>query len=286
MAIVTIKGSELEVSIKTMGAQLDSVKDNSGREYMWCGDPNVWEDKSPNLFPIVSFLEDDKYTFNGKEYSMKMHGFAQNMEFEVENKGEDTVTFLLKSNEESRAQYPFEFEFRITYKISGRKLIVDFKTDNKTDGNMYYSAGAHEGFAISGAVENYSIVLDESENLMRYEVLEGVGISEIPLPCFEGSRELKLRDELFAVDALIFFDMKSRGLALRDDRDGSSIHIAFPGFDTLLIWKERGAGFVCIEPWAGAPDLSWKRVDDFSKKYRIRTLKKGESEILTHTVTF
>lgn len=286
MAIVTIKGSELEVSVKTLGAQLDSVKDNSGKEYMWCGDPKIWGDKSPNLFPIASFLEGNKYTFNGKEYSMKPHGFAQDMEFEVESKSEDSVTFLLKSNDVSRAQYPFEFEFRIKYKVSGRKLIVDFKTDNKTDGNMYYSTGAHEGFAISGDVSNYSIVLDEEETLRRYECLEGIGVSEITLPCFENSKELKLRDDYFTQDAIIFFEMKSRGLALRDDRDGSTIHVAFPGFDTLLIWKHVGAGFVCIEPWAGAPDLPWKRVDDFSKKYRIRTLKKGESETLTHTVTF
>ncbi len=286
MSVITIKSDELSVAIKTKGAEIDSVKDAAGKEYIWCGDPEIWEDKSPILFPIVSFLEDGKYTFNGKEYSMDMHGFASKMEFDVEDKGEDRVTFLLKSNAETRKQYPFDFEFRVTYTVCGRKLVVDFTADNKTDGNMYYSAGSHEGFAIDGAIENYSLVLDEKETLMRYEVLPEAGISEKPLPCFEDTRELKLKEEFFAVDALIFFDIKSRGIALRDDRDGSFVHVAFPGFDTLLVWREPKAEYVCIEPWAGAPDLSWKRVDDFSKKYRIRTLKKGERETLTHTVTF
>ncbi|MBQ5777484.1 MAG: hypothetical protein IIV97_01565, partial [Oscillospiraceae bacterium] len=182
--------------------------------------------------------------------------------------------------------YPFEFEFRITYKVSGRKLTVDFKIDNLTDGNMYYSAGAHEGFAISGAVENYSIVLDEKETLAGYVAVEDVGHVEKTTPFFENNREFRLYDELFVQDAVIFLDMKSRGLSLRDDRDGSSVHVAFPGFDSLLIWKNPGAEFVCIEPWAGTGNLSWKRFSDFSEKYRIRTLKKGGSETLTHTITF
>ena len=34
MSVITIKSSELEVKIKTLGAKLTSVKDNSGREYI------------------------------------------------------------------------------------------------------------------------------------------------------------------------------------------------------------------------------------------------------------
>ncbi len=286
MAVVTIKSAELEVKIKTLGAELTSVKDASGKEYIWCGNPEVWEGQCPNLFPIVSRLRDNKYILDGEKYEMGMHGFAKLSEFEVEKSDETSATFLLKANDFTRAQYPFEFEYRIVYTVSGRELKVDFITDNKSSCDMYYSAGSHEGFAISGGIGNYTAVFDEVENLSKYEVLPSGVIGEIPTPILEGSRELKLNDDYFAVDALIFFDAKSRGLAIRDDRTGEKIHIAFPGFDTLLIWKRPGAEYVCVEPWAGAPDLSWKVVDDFSKKYRIRTLAPNTSETLTHTITF
>lgn len=289
MSVVTIKSSELTVKIKTRGAELTSVTDNSGKEYIWCGNPEVWEGQCPNLFPIVSRLRnhgDCKYPLDGKMYEMGMHGFAKNSEFEVESATENSATFLLRSSEVTRAQYPFDFEFRIVYALDGRKLKVDFITDNKTKGNMYYSAGSHEGYAINGGIENYSLVLDEAETLSKYEVLPIGGIGEDSTLVFDNSRELKLNDDFFAVDALIFFDMKSRGLAVRDDRTGESIHVAFPGFDTLLVWKRQGGEFVCIEPWAGAPDLSWKPYDDFTKKWRIRTLAEGKSETLTHTITF
>lgn len=290
MPVITIKNSELEVKIKTFGAELTSVKDNSGKEFIWCGDPAVWEGQCPNLFPIVSRLRNGEkpntYVLDGKEYEMGMHGFAKLSEFEVEKQSDDSATFLLKSNDFTREQYPFEFEYRIVYTLIGRELKIDFITDNKSERDMYYSAGSHEGFAISGGIENYTAIFDEVETLSKYEVLPSGVIGEIPTPILDGARELKLSDDYFAVDALIFFDAKSRGLAIRDDRTGEQVHISFPGFDTLLIWKRVGAKYVCVEPWAGAPDLSWKVVDDFSKKYRIRTLAPNASETLTHTITF
>lgn len=287
MSFVTIKNKELTVVINTLGAQIDSIKDNAtGREYMWEADPEIWEDKAPVLFPIVGRLENGKYVFEGKEYEMGMHGFAQNMEFAIENLSETSVCFVINSNEETKKVYPFDFEFRVIFTLDGRKLSTDFVTKNLSNRDMYYSVGSHEGFAISGGVENYSIVLDEVETLSKYEVLPSGVIGEMPVLCFDNTNTLKLSEEYFKVDALIFFDMKSKGMALRDDRSGEKIHVSFPDADTVLVWKEPNASFVCIEPWSGTPDLAWKRVDDFSKKYRIRALKYKESEKISHEITF
>ncbi len=286
MSVITIKSTELTVGIKTKGAEITSVKDNSGKEYIWQGNPEFWKDQAIVLFPVVGRLDNGKYTFGGKEYEMDIHGFAKDMEFEVEAHSESAVTFLLKANDETRACYPFDFEFRVAFRVEGKKLAVDFATKNIGSGDMYYSVGAHEGYNISGGAENYSIVLDEVETLRKYEVVPEGYIAEETKPCFENSNELKLSDDFFAVDGLIFFDVKSRGVALRDDRTGEKIHVAFPGFDTLLVWKRPGAPLVCIEPWAGTPDLRWKKVSDFSEKYRMHTLASGEEETLTHTITF
>ena len=283
---VIIKNENLTAEIDTKGAQLLSVKNEKGREYIWQGDPNFWSDHAPVLFPIVSRLKNDEYTYKGKKYSMGMHGFARHFEFEVEKQGHQSVTMLLTSNEETLKMYPFEFEFRVVYTLKGNSLSVNFVVDNKTDGNMYYSAGSHEGYAISGDVSNYSIVLDETETLARHELVEGSGITDEKIPCFENSKELKLSEEYFAVDAIIFLDMKSKGLSLRDDRTGEKIHVSFPQADTVLVWKEPYAPFVCIEPWCGVTDLEWKPFKDFSEKFRIRKLQKDESETISHTITF
>lgn len=289
MSVITISTDLIIVAIKTLGAELISVKDNSGREYIWQADPAFWAKHSPVLFPIVGRVRchgENEYIYSGKKYEMGRHGFAKLSKFEVEKKGERSVTLLLCANDYTRAQYPFEFEFRVVYTIDGNRLKIDYITDNLGEGNMYYSAGSHEGFAIRGGVENYSIVFDEEETLSKYETLPSGAISEKPVPILNNEREIKLCEEYFAIDALIFLDAKSRGVALRDDRTGEQIHVSFPSCETLLVWKKPNASYVCIEPWAGAPDLPWKPYSDFSRKYGIRTLKSGERETITHTITF
>lgn len=284
--MVTIKNDKLTALIDTLGAQLMSVKNSAGKEYIWQGDPKFWEDRAPVLFPIVSRLKNGEYSYKGKKYSMDMHGFAKDLEFQVEKQMQDQVTLLLTSNEETLKMYPFLFEFRVVYTLKGNALSVDFIVNNKTDGEMFFSVGSHEGYAIDSEISNYSIVLDEAETLGRYEVVKGYGLGEKEYPCFENSCELKLDEKYFTVDAIVFLNMKSRGLALRDDRTGDKIHISFPKAETVLVWREPYAPFVCIEPWCGASDIPWKLSDDFSRKFRIRKLEKGESETINHTITF
>ena len=51
--IITICDSKTTASIDTLGAQLISMKDASGKEYIWQRDPAVWARCSPLLFPSV-----------------------------------------------------------------------------------------------------------------------------------------------------------------------------------------------------------------------------------------
>lgn len=286
MPIVTIKSEELTVKIKPFGAEITSVTDSSGREYIWSGDEKFWAGQAPVLFPVVGRLFDSKFTYCGKSYEMPAHGFAKDSEFEVEYSDHNSATFLLCSNDETRKIYPFDFEFRVTYKVYDKSIAVDFETKNLTDGDMCYSLGAHEGYALSGDVSNYSLVFSDTENAPLYEVGTDYNILEKPKLFLENTKEIKLSDDLFAVDAMVFFDLKSGAVALRDDRNGETINVEIPGFNTLLVWKVPKAEYVCIEPWSGTPDLPWKEHSDFSEKFRIRKLSKGSREVFTHIITF
>ena len=48
-----IKNDSLSLSISEHGAELQSIKDINGKEYLWDGDPEYWPRHSPILFPIV-----------------------------------------------------------------------------------------------------------------------------------------------------------------------------------------------------------------------------------------
>ena len=66
-----LKNNFLTVTLSDKGAEIQSVKDvNSGREYMWQADPEIWGRHAPILFPVVGRLKDDQYTYDGKTYHM------------------------------------------------------------------------------------------------------------------------------------------------------------------------------------------------------------------------
>jgi len=65
-----LKNEKLTLTISSMGAELQSIKDNEGKEYLWQADPNFWPRHSPILFPAVCGLWEGKYRNDGKEYAM------------------------------------------------------------------------------------------------------------------------------------------------------------------------------------------------------------------------
>ncbi|MDE6492135.1 MAG: aldose 1-epimerase family protein, partial [Lactobacillus sp.] len=98
----TIENNMLKVEISSKGAEIQSVKGtHTGYEYMWQADPKIWGRHAPVLFPIVGRLKNDEYTYDGKTYHLGQHGFARNQEFEVEKHTKESITFVLRDNEET-----------------------------------------------------------------------------------------------------------------------------------------------------------------------------------------
>ena len=266
--------------ISTKGAELKSVV-KDGKEYLWDGNPDIWSGQAPLLFPICGGLKDDKYRFEGKEYTLKKHGFARLSEFEIERKEEASITFILRSKEEIKKQYPFDFELRVTYTLLDNKIDVAYAVENVGSGDMYFSIGAHEGYACSGGIEEYSLVFDKEENL-TCNILDGNLLEYNTYSVGEG-RELPLKYDFFAIDALTFLNLKSRGVDLVHKTTGKSLRVEYDGFDYLFVWTKPNANYICIEPWCGIPDF----VDsdfDITKKRGIVKLEANGEKVLTHSI--
>ena len=81
--------------------------------------------------------------------------------------------------------------------------------------------------------------------------------------------------DIFSKDALIFKDLKSTFITLKNKKGDHSIKVNFKGFPYLGIWSKAGAPFVCIEPWYGIADKK-NFEGDFKEKEGINELVKGE----------
>lgn len=254
-----LQNSFLTVTVSDHGAEVQSVIDNnSKREYMWQADPEVWGRHAPVLFPIVGRLKDDQYTYDGKTYHMGQHGFARDSQFEVESKSDDAITFLLKSNDETKKQYPFDFELRVTYTLVNNLLEERFNVTNTDDKEMIFGIGGHPGFNLP-TDEN----IKKNDYYFKFE--PSVDHIRIPLkaPLLDWAhRSLVATDTLFEISDLLFkddawvFQLKDRNkVSIRTDKSDYHINVKMDA-PFVGLWSQypKTADYICIEPWWGIAD--------------------------------
>lgn len=281
--MVELKNSVMSVKISEKGAEMRRVTVN-GEECLWSGDSDFWTGTAPVMFPICGGLPEDKFTYKGKEYCLQKHGFARFMDFEVEKQSSVSATFLLKSNPDTLKMYPWDFEFRITYSLKGTCVKVDYDIKNLSNDTMYVAPGAHEGYACPEGIEDYDVIFEKKETLYSC-VLDGNLISEKRIPIIKDTDTLPLYYSYFAVDALVFKDLKSRFVTLRNRKTGKAISVNFEGFDYFLLWTKPNAGYICMEPWTGIPPMVGSD-KDITKKEGITAVTPVDTLSVSHSIYF
>lgn len=280
---IKISNESLKITISTMGAEITSVK--KGKiELIWQADPNVWKGHAPLLFPICGGLKEDKFVYKGKSYTMPKHGFARTSEFEAETVTENSAVFLLKSNSKTRKCYPFDFELRVIYELNNNELTVTYDIKNMTDDDMYFSIGSHEAYSCPNGISEWSIIFEQNEDLIATPV-DGPLLTYDENVILKNTHILPLKNEYFEIDALVFQNVKSRKLTLKNDKTGYEIKLDFNGFPYLLIWTKPNAKYICLEPWCGIPDFIDSNFD-ITKKTGITCLEKYREEKRIHKITF
>ena len=125
-----LKKGGLRAAARTLGGELVSLRDGSGREHIWEGDPAFWSGQNPILFPIVGALKEGKVDIGGTVYEMGRHGFARGMEFAPAEQGEDFVTLELRETEDTLKCYPFPFSLKVTHRLLEDGFTTTFSVTN------------------------------------------------------------------------------------------------------------------------------------------------------------
>jgi galactose mutarotase-like enzyme len=253
-----LSNNVLSIKVAPRGAELQSIYSKvTGIEYLWQAGPE-WPKSSPVLFPIVGELKNNTYQHEGKTYQLNRHGFAREMDFELADQTDNSLTFLLQSNPETLKLYPFTFNFRVKYTLHSNMLEVTFQVQNTGDNTMFASVGAHPAFNIplvkDTAYDDYLLVFNKAEQADSWP-LSGEGlIAEKATPFLENTVSLPLKKELFIKDAIVFKSLQSTSITLVSNKTKHGIKVRFGGFPYMGIWAAKGADFVCIEPWCGIAD--------------------------------
>ena len=266
-----IENEFLTCEIDDMGAQLHSLKSKAdGTEYIWQGNPDIWYGQAPVLFPVIGQLINDKYFYNGTEYTMPKHGLARKLLFNVKECEGAKAVFSLESDENTLKAYPFEFEYLVTFELKGKALVNTMTVINKTKGEMYFSIGAHPGFncKVGDVIE-----FEQPETLATERIDKENLIIPEKFPFMENEKSFVITKEIFEPDALILSDIKSEKLRIKGENE---IEFTFGKCPFLGIWAKPGAPYVCIEPWYGVNDGREVK-KDISEKRGIERLGEGET---------
>jgi galactose mutarotase-like enzyme len=288
MNMEKIANEYLSIEVSALGAELQSIRDAEGREYLWHADDRYWPRHSPILFPIVCGLWEGKYRTKGKEYAMGRHGFARDTTFKLIKKTDNKLTYVLESNEETLKQYPYHFTLSVTYRLDGPVIHVVWHVYNSDKEEIHFQIGGHPAFLVPGIDEGAplkgTLRFDNQGPIGRLYGNVGGCIQKKhhPLDCAEGL--WSFTEESFKDDAVIIDESQLHEISLLDQQMQPVVTVGFNS-PAVGLWSPYGknAPFVCIEPWYGIHDLVGYQ-GEFAGKYLMNHLLPGASFMSDYTI--
>ncbi len=289
--VITLKTGSNIAQIDSVGAELISLKDALGTEYIWQKDPKYWAKSSPFLFPIVGNLHNDKTIIEGKEYHIAKHGFCRTADFKVVFQSDTKAIFSYSFNEETLAQYPYKFAVSLAYELEPSQLSIRYTVMNLDDKPIDYFLGAHPAFNVpidgNGSFEDYCLTFNKPETARCpiYDLEKSQFDTGHRVTYLDNESRLMLKYSYFDNDAIVFDTLKSDRVTLSSIKTGRGVEVQFGDFDYVAFWTpiKKDAPFLCIEPWCGMGACS-DEGDQFTEKRGVKHLEKEEQHQYTLTI--
>ena len=282
--MIELKNEALAICVAEMGAELQSIKDREGREYMWQAGEQ-WPRHSPTLFPIVCSVNNNTYMVDGKEYHLPRHGFARDTQFTVISQTGEKVTLALHDTDETLQVYPYHFNLAVTYRLEGNKVHVIWHVENTDTREIHFQIGGHPAFNVPGGKLEGLVKLDNEEPL---DVLKSYAdgshdMVEIPLEADRGVMEIN--NNFFRNDSVKIHKSQTRRAMLMDTNGKPAVTVDYKA-PVCAFWSPYGkqAPFVCIEPWYGIGDPRGFK-GEFKDKPLMNHLLPGASFMSRYSIT-
>ncbi len=193
----------------------------------------------PLLFPICGNLVNDTYTFNGKRYQLAQHGFTRNLAWKVSEQSDAngaSLTVNLKSSEETRALYPFDFELNFVYTLRGNNLELRYRHTNLSQEPMPFATGIHP----------YFYAPDKSKLIFNLPSSQFQIKGDDTVQSFSGEFDFEQEEIDFA-----FINLSKEPAVVTDQSRNLKLTISYDNnYSTLVFWTVKGKDFYCLEPWS------------------------------------
>ena len=278
--MVELRNDQLSILVSEKGAELQSIKDADGKEYLWQADPKYWPRHSPILFPLVCSVNDETYRIEGHEYHLPRHGFARDAEFKLISQSERKVTLALESSEETRKVYPYDFTLSVSYVLDGNRIGVIWHVHNTDTREIHFQIGGHPAFNIPDmkAGENqYGRIRLDNEEPMDALHSHGDGshdMDEVPFVEAEDGI-MEFSNNTWRNDSIKIHKCQLHRAELLNKAGEPEVTVTF---------RTPVVAFVCIEPWYGIGDPRGFK-GEFKDKPLMNHLQPGASFMSKYEIT-
>ena len=262
-----LENDVLKLELCNKGGEMSSLV-YKGMDVLYKGDGEYWGGKNPSLFPIISSPDKKEYTLDGKVYPIKNHGLIRYLDLETIVDNGQEVRMRLKANEETLKSYPFNFNYEISYKLDGNKVLIEYEITNNDDKVMPFTLGLHPGFIVRN-FDEMSLVFDEDE------VGDFIDEASKEITKTKLGEYTNFISDVERLHTVIMCNLKSKYVTLKMKE--YSVKIDMTNFKYLALWTpNKDAGFMCIEPWMSINDI--KHTDNpFGDEYELEHLNPGET---------
>jgi galactose mutarotase-like enzyme len=182
---------------------------------------------NPFLWPFAGALEEGTLVEAGTK--MAQHGFGRDKVWTIEAKGSSMLALSLEPDDQTREVFPWDFRMVQTFEVSDAVLSINLVTENRSDRAMPVAPGWHPYYPIKNASKP---------------------AVEVGLPGFKHTA--------FANPEGTFnFGVESNGTcAFTFQIEDRKLRMAVsPNLQWYQFWSLPGSDFICVEPFAGPPNV-------------------------------
>jgi len=217
--IAILSGDTQSMIAPGRGGLVTSLSIN-GTEILYL-DRETFSDITKNVRGGIPLLFPNAGPLKGGLYNLPQHGFARGMPWNVIRHNQNSITLQLLSNEDTRVNYPFDFEMKLKVEVARNKLTHSVIVKNTGDEPMPTAYGTHPYFEIPQEAKQRLIT-----NIVSFTPIEINWMEEFDKP--------------FINPGFIMVQMPGKEITIESDPNI---------FKFVRIWHQVGKNFICIEPW-------------------------------------
>ena len=264
----------LSLELTNKGGEMASLT-YKDKDVLYKGDGQYWSGKNPTLFPFISSPDKKEYTLDGITYPCRNHGLIRYSTLDTVIDDGNTVKMSLKANEETLKEYPFNFEYSISYRLDNNKVLINYEIKNNDTKVMPFTFGLHPGFIVRN-FEEMSLVFPDDEVGQLFNQKDRTS-KQIKLGTYTN-----FLNDLNELQTVILSGLKSKNVILKMKEYSVSIDIS--KYKYLALWTaDSNSNFMCIEPWLSINNIKPSN-NPFDPSFELEYLNPNETFNIDYSI--